>query len=38
MRFSIRLTPSAEDDLACYPINQQRIIVDSIRIQKKVEL
>jgi mRNA interferase RelE/StbE len=32
MTFSIRLTRSAEEDLAFYPINQQRIIVDSIRI------
>lgn len=32
MPFSINLTPSAEDDLAFYPVNQQRLVIDSIRI------
>jgi mRNA-degrading endonuclease RelE of RelBE toxin-antitoxin system len=32
MAFSIRLTPSADEDLIFYPVNQQRIIVDSIKL------
>jgi len=31
MSFSIRFTPSANEDLLSYPITQQRIIVDSIK-------
>jgi mRNA interferase RelE/StbE len=30
MRFSIRLTPSADEDLAYYKVREQRIILDAI--------